>query len=78
VVQNRRRLNGEGRLQFPGEQPGRPFAMLGAMPDTTAAVSPTPSKAQVFFRRLGSTLLLWTVVLVSLSPPSKLAAACGK
>ncbi len=40
--------------------------MLTPMPDATAAASPACSKAQVFFRRLGSTLLLWTVVLASL------------
>jgi phosphatidate cytidylyltransferase len=31
-----------------------------------AATAPTPSKAQVFFRRLVSTVILWTVILAAL------------
>ena len=31
-----------------------------------AAASPTPSKAQVFFRRLITTVILWTVILAAL------------
>jgi phosphatidate cytidylyltransferase len=43
-----------------------------ALPDTffemsdTAAVAPTPSKAQVFFRRLITTVILWTVIIAAL------------
>jgi phosphatidate cytidylyltransferase len=39
--------------------------MLQAMSDATAA-SPSPSKLQVFLRRLTSTVLLWSIVLSSL------------
>jgi len=31
-----------------------------------AAAAPTPSKAQIFFRRLITTVILWTVILISL------------
>jgi phosphatidate cytidylyltransferase len=31
-----------------------------------AATAPTPTKAQVFFRRLVSTVILWTVILIGL------------
>src|SRR5258708_1993662 len=39
-----------------------------------AATAPTPSKAQVFFRRLISTVILWTVILAGLFSGNKLVS----
>ena len=39
---------------------------------SAAATAPTPSKAQVFFRRLFSTVILWTVILAGLFSGSEL------
>jgi len=41
------------------------FAILPSMSEAATVVEP-PSKVQVFFRRLASTVILWTVVLASL------------
>ena len=41
------------------------FGIFRAM-SNLAAAAPTPSKASVFFRRLITTVILWTVILTSL------------
>ena len=54
---------------FPVELPRR-FVSLPPMSETPAAPIPS-SKARIFFRRLGSTLVLWAVVLIAVFSPNK-------
>jgi phosphatidate cytidylyltransferase len=44
------------------------------MSEVATPASPQPSKAKVFFRRLSSTLVLWTVVLAAMFSGNKLIA----
>jgi phosphatidate cytidylyltransferase len=47
---------------------------MSAVPASTAPAAPALSKGQIFLRRLGSTVVLWSIVLTAIFSPNVLVA----
>ena len=47
---------------------------MSAAPSTTAPATPALSKGQIFLRRLGSTVVLWSIVLTAIFSPNVIIA----